>query len=131
MPFTNPLVTVPGGRIAKASLSYRRNKRAKVKGMPNLVIGIPKDIAAGLVKSGDAFTMLLGDGADKGKAHLVRTDRDDGAVATVLRGSVVLRFGHVPMLGSDAAEKEAIELQPLDGGFGFELELPKWFAGRI
>lgn len=131
MPFTNALVTVPGSRTARASMSYRRNRRSKLRGMPNLVIGIPKCLAGDTVKSGDYFRILLGDGDDAGKARIARCNGggDDAAAATVLRGSVVLRFGHVPILGADAAEKETIELHLVDDGF--ELELPKWFAGRI
>ena len=128
MAFKEVLVTVRGDKITAATISYRRNKRAKTKGPPNLIIGIPSSIAAGSVTDGDCYQMLLGDGADAGRARIVRCADGGGPRAHVLRGSVTFRFGHVPSLGPDAADKETLSVERIDDGF--ELELPKWFNGR-
>ena len=68
-----------------------------------------------------------GDGA--GRARLARSYDSQGANARLFRGAVTFRFGHVPMLGTDAAEKEPIEVHMADGDF--EFELPKWFSARV
>lgn len=108
------------GKGKQASISYRRNQRS---GIPRLIISIPKVIAADTIGVNDCFRLQLGTGGDKGKARLVRIK--GGTPVCIQRGGVTLRFGFVPMLGNSAAEKEEIEIRPID--LGFEFDLPAWF----
>lgn len=127
MPFV-PVETVQGASNAVlTSISYRRpwrkNKSAEI--LPRLVIGIPKALAGGFtVAVTDRFAINLGTGCDAGKVHIVRSSTG-GGTAKEFKGAVTFRFGFIPMLGSDAAEKEFVISKPIRDGF--EITLPPWF----
>jgi hypothetical protein len=135
MPFT-VLPTILGKQAAafktKGSLSYRRLKYktgAKQRD-PKLLISIPKYFTEGMnIKKGDRFVLLVGDGDDSGKARLIRSTNGEGSLVAVFSGCVSLRFGFVPMLGHDAAEKEDIDVRRCDNGF--EIDLPSWFIAKV
>jgi hypothetical protein len=116
----------------KGSLSYRRLKYktgAKQRD-PRLLISIPRAFTDGMtITKGDRYVLLVGDGDDTGKARLLRSTNGDGSKVQVFSGCVSLRFGFVPMLGHDAAEKEDIDVRQCEGGF--EIELPKWFMEKV
>jgi hypothetical protein len=135
MPFTVlPTILGKDGTVAKTkgALSYRRLKYktgAKQRD-PRLLISIPKFFTEGMtIKKGDRYELLIGDGADAGKARLIKSENGEGSRVQVFSGCVSLRFGFVPMLGHDAAEKEDIEVRQCDGGF--EIDLPKWFQAKV
>jgi hypothetical protein len=114
------------------SLSYRRLKYktgARMK-EPKLVISIPKHFTDGIViEKGDRYILMVGDGDDVGKARLMKSSNGEGSKVQVFAGSVSLRFGFVPMLGHDAAEKEDIDVRQVPGGF--EIDLPSWFSAKV
>lgn len=119
------IVTVPGSSPKRGSISYKRNHRKKSgRADPHLIVAIPKAIANGSVQPGDCYQLQLGSGDDAGKARLVKDKY--GIIAHVLRGGVTIRFGYVPRLGHDAAEKEEIDVRPLANG-EFEFDVPRWF----
>ncbi len=118
-------------RNISATISYRRSKRAKVHVRPSLTIGIPKaviDEALGL-KPSQFFVLTVGSGSDSGKARLIPADGLGVAVQIGVRGGATFRFGYVPYLGDDAAEKEFIGVRIHNDGF--ELDLPAWFKPQI
>lgn len=135
MPFT-VLPTIMGryGLPAKTrgSISYRRLKYktgAKMKD-PKLVINIPKAFTEGMtIVKGDRFVLMVGDGDDTGKAQLIKASNGEGSKVQVFAGCVSLRFGYVPMLGHDAAEKEDVDVRQVTGGF--EIDLPAWFSAKV
>lgn len=110
-----------------ASISYRRFGK-KLGGQPRLVIGIPKGIVGDCkLKDGMQFALTLGTGSDLGKLRIAGVDAG-GAGAKMLKGSVGFHFGFVPMLGTDAADKEFVEAKLLPGKDPvFELIAPPWF----
>lgn len=114
------------------SLSYRRLKYktgAKMKD-PKLVITIPRHFTEGVdINKGDRFILMVGDGDDAGKARLMKSPNGEGSKVQVFSGSVSLRFGFVPMLGHDAAEREDIDVRQVPGGF--EIDLPSWFTAKV
>jgi hypothetical protein len=115
----------------KGSLSYRRVKYktgAKQKD-PRLLITIPKFFTTGMdIKKGDHFVLMIGDGEDVGKARLIKSTNGEGSRVAIFSGAVSLRFGYVPMLGHDAADKEDIDVRQCEGGF--EIDLPRWFTEK-
>jgi hypothetical protein len=129
MPF-ELLPTVPTAQHAThGSISYKRNSRSRnKKSPPRLIICVPRSLNNGSIERNDRISLLIGTGSDAGKAKLAKAK--DGALARVLRGgAILLRFGYVPMLGIDPAEREAIEVRP--NGDGFEFDLPPWFKGKV
>jgi len=135
MPFT-VLPTIigkqPGVCKTRGSLSYRRLKYKNGNKMrdPKLLISIPKYFTEGMsIKKGDLYVLLVGDGEDAGKARLIKSTKGEGSRVAVFSGCVSLRFGFVPMLGHDAAEKEEIDVRQCDGGF--EIDLPQWFNEKV
>jgi hypothetical protein len=115
----------------KGSLSYRRvkYKNGAKQRDPRLLITIPKAFTGGMdIKKGDHFVLLIGDGPDTGKARLIRSENGEGSRVAIFSGAVSMRFGFVPMLGHDAAEKEDVDVRQVEGGF--EIDLPQWFAAK-
>jgi len=116
----------------KGSLSYRRLKYktgAKQKD-PRLLISIPRSFTQGMkINKGDRYILMIGDGDDAGKARLLKSPNGEGSRVQVFSGCVSLRFGYVPMLGHDAAEKEEIDVRQVEGGF--EIDLPQWFSAKV
>ena len=116
----------------KGSLSYRRLKYktgAKQRD-PKLLISIPRYFTEGMtIVKGDRYILMIGDGDDAGKARLLKSDNGGGSKVAVFSGCVSLRFGFVPMLGHDAAEKEDVEVRQCEGGF--EIDLPQWFNEKV
>jgi hypothetical protein len=131
MPF-EPLPTVPGEKQYRTcgSISCKRNSRAhNKKSVPRLIICLPAMVNNGMIKKNDRVGLLIGTGNDTGKARLVK-DNGGAAVAHVLRGGgILLRFGYVPMLGADAAEREELDFRAVGGNF--EFDLPLWFKGKL
>lgn len=111
-----------------ASISYRRNdtKHGKSK-LPKLVIAIPKAMmGTNPISKSAKFALLIGTGADKGRGRIVPiVPTEEGINPTVFVGGLVFRFGHVPMLGDNAAAKEDMALRLLEPGW--EFDLPAWF----
>ena len=116
----------------KGSVSYRRLKYktgAKQRD-PKLLISIPKYFTEGMtITKGDRYILLIGDDEDEGKARIIKSTNGEGSKVQVFSGCVSLRFGFVPMLGHDAAEKEDVEVRLCDGGF--EIDLPVWFKEKV
>lgn len=110
-------------RGTMASISYKRNKRAKYIAHPLLVIGIPKVLSQGSDWSG-SWALALGKDDDQGKARIVKSAQGIKA-KTHSQGGVIFRFGYVSYLGSSTAAKEYITARRVDGGI--EIDLPPWF----
>jgi hypothetical protein len=132
MPFA-PLETVTKKLIEiRASISYMRrrmregkNKRHPHEYTPRLVIGIPKGVVTAPKKAAaQTYVFQIGSGNDAGKARLLPSDK--GIAPRDLKGGLVFRFGYVPMLGNNIADRELVEVKALAGG-GFEIALPAWF----
>ena len=75
-------------------------------------------------KANQRYALQVGTGADVGKAR-IEPITAGGVTPSIVKGGVTFRFGYVPMLGSDAAEKEFIEARATKTGF--EIDLPPWF----
>jgi len=115
----------------KGSISYRRlkYKNGARQEDPRLLITIPKAFTQGMtIAKGDRYVLMIGDGPDAGKARLIKSDDGEGSKVAIFSGAVSMRFGFVPMLGHDAADKESVEVRQVDGGF--EIDLPVWFANK-
>lgn len=125
MPFEVIATIAKPMKDVQASISYRKNttKTGRSKN-PVLIIGIPKTVMGDFkAKKEQPFALSIGKGADAGKARI--SPATDGVAAKHLKGGLVFRFGYVPMLGSDAAEKEFVPVKYTGGNF--ELDLPAWF----
>jgi hypothetical protein len=125
---TLPTIAAPA-KDAMASISYRlpfsKHGRSKT---PRLIIGIPGPIAGNFKpKASQLFALQIGDGSDQGKARIV--EAGEGVSPRMLRGGAAFRFGYVPVLGQNAAEKEYVAAKAIKGGF--ELTLPKWFVAAL
>lgn len=125
MPFDDLEFVAAPMKAVQASISYRRigtrNGRSK---MPKLIIGLPAAVLTGFKpKESQLFTLQVGSGADAGKARIVPAT--EGVKAMVRRGGATFRFGYVPMLGDDQAEKEFVAVKATKDGF--EIVLPAWF----
>lgn len=131
MPF-EPLPTVPAQKQLKdvGSISYKRNARSRnKKSPPRLIICVPTIVNNGYIHKSDRVALLIGSGDDAGRAQL-RKGKEGAAVAHVLRGGgIMLRFGYVPMLGVDQAEREELDFRT--NGDGFEFDLPPWFKAKV
>lgn len=122
-------IVTEADRAVLASLSYRKARLKGGDARPRLVLGIPKRAMDGKkVKAEQAFALLIGDGNDKGKARVIFAATGP-AMRQLKTGGASIRFGFVPMLGNDAAEKEFIGIRAIEHGGhpAFELDLPKWF----
>lgn len=121
-------VTKPA-KESRPSISYMRFRSPKdpdnmKKRLPKLFIGIPKGMLSGFKpKQGELYEFYVGTGKDAGKARIVPGKA--GISACVLKHAVAFRFGYVPMLGDEIADKEFVDGVAIDGGF--ELTLPAWF----
>jgi hypothetical protein len=131
MPF-EPLPTVPSDKQLKTSgsISYKRNSRARnKKSPPRLIICLPAVVNNGAIRKDDRVELMVGTGPDIGRAKLVKS-KDGAALAHALRGGgILLRFGYVPLLGTDPAEREPLDFRPDSDGFLFDL--PPWFKGKV
>lgn len=97
---------------------------------PKLRISIPKHFTEGMtIQKGDRYILMVGDGDDAGKARLVKSANHEGTKVQIFSGCVTLRFGYVPMLGHDAADKEDIDVRQVPEGF--EIDLPEWFRAKV
>jgi hypothetical protein len=131
MPF-EPLPTVPSGRQALTcgSISYKRNSRSRnKKSPPRLIICLPAMVNNGTIKKHDRVGLLIGTSGDTGKARLVKSNGGAALAHTLRGGAILLRFGYVPMLGLDSAEREELDFRV--NGEGFEFDLPTWFRGKV
>ena len=128
MPFDNLEFIAKAEKDSCASISYRRSSSKRGGGRPRLVIGLPRAVCDGaVIKPGQLFTLQLGTGDDAGKGRIVPTT-SGGVQCKLLKGGAVFRFGFVPMLGTDAAEKEFVAVRQLPKSTGgFEVDLPAWF----
>lgn len=119
------------GAKTQGSISYRRlkYKNGAKQREPRLLITIPRHFTGGMtIQKGDRFTLWIGDGEHSGKARLLRSENGEGSRVAIFSGAVSMRFGFVPMLGHDAADKEEIDVRQVEGGF--EIDLPEWFAAK-
>lgn len=129
MPFE--VVSTVSGRQneTQATISYRKiiTKSGRAK-LPRLIIGIPAAVVngGGKLKANATFALKVGTGADKGKARILPAP--EGVTARLLKGGITFRFGYLPMLGTDQAEREFVEARSIDGGF--EIDLPAWFKAE-
>lgn len=129
MPFEYLATVTRPAKISKPSISYMRFRSPKDpdnmrKALPKLIIGIPKGMVSGFKpKEGELYEFHVGTGKDSGKARIV--PGKNGITANVLKNAVAFRFGYVPMLGDEIADKEFVDGAAIDGGF--ELTLPPWF----
>lgn len=111
-----------GGKTS-ASIGYRRHgEKGK---LPVLIVTVPVRLVNGF-KHGpdDRFQLHLGSGNDQGKARIVRSPV--GVKVKPFKHHLIFRFGYVPMLGTDQAAKEDIEVKFLPP-HSFEIKLPPWF----
>lgn len=129
MPFEHlPTITKPA-KESRPSISYMRFRTTKdpdniVKRLPKLIIGIPKGMISGFKpKKDELYEFHVGTGKDAGKARIV--PGKNGISACMLKNAVAFRFGYVPMLGDEIADKEFVDGSAIEGGF--ELVLPAWF----
>jgi hypothetical protein len=124
-------------RASTGSISYTRGPAKGKKLRPKLIVSIPSGLVAqanvrGLkAETADKmhFAFMLGDGANAGVARItfVGEGGGSGVTARFFKGSLVFRFGYVPLLGDDAAAREDLEgITPLVGQ-GWEFVLPAWF----
>jgi hypothetical protein len=110
-------------RDTLVSISYRRNntKNGRSKN-PTLIVGVP--MASGFKPKGNqTFGFFVGSGADAGKAAI--RPHADGVTASGFKNGFVLRFGFVPALGYDAADKEFVKFQATTDSLS--IALPAWF----
>lgn len=125
MPF-EILETIPrDSRQPMASVSYER--RGKKNALPQLIVAIPTTLA-GICKR-ERFRFDIGTGADAGKARvsgLAKGVPGTSAPGTMMKHSLVIRFGEVPALGDDAAAKEPCAVRKIDDNT-WEIDLPPWF----
>lgn len=115
-------------KCTMASIGYRRETRKGAdKNRPRLVIRIPKSLTESFKpKPGQRFVLALGNGNDIGKARILpAVNGDTGSLAYCKEGSAVFNFGFVPLLGTDAADLDHVEVKPIQNGF--EIDLPPWF----
>jgi hypothetical protein len=132
MPFDVLPTIVAETRKTYGSISYKRNARSKnKKSPPRLIICLPALLNNGLIHDGDRVQLLVGSGKDAGHGLLVKANgKGDGITAHSIRGgAILLRFGYVPMLGSDPAEREPLDFQAVAEGLMFPL--PPWFKGHV
>lgn len=126
MPF-EALAIVPKVKPhSRASISYMRHTHegSKLRPPPKLIVGIPRGILGTFKPKKDAlYEFHVGTGKDVGKARIVAGK--DGVAPSIMKYFVAFRFGFVPTLGEDIADKEFVDSRPVDGGF--EIDLPAWF----
>ena len=114
---------------ARASISYMRtthkNRPAdKPKPLPRLIVTIPRAmLGAFKPKETALYEIHLGTGKDTGKARILPGAA--GVAPSMCRYYIGFRFGFVPVLGDEIADRESVEGRPVDGGF--EIDLPAWF----
>lgn len=143
MPFEDLITVAAAPKDAMASISYRRAEIGKkLNPHPKLIVGIPakycphnkastpgkKDAAKVGSMTPGLWSFMVGTGTDAGKARIMPSAT--GVHGRILRaGSMAFRFGFVPMLGKDAADKEFVDVRTVmsDKGMGFEIDLPPWF----
>lgn len=130
MAFKTKLVSVFKVKVdGKPSVSYRRFDTKAGKAKPKLIIGVPGALLSKFKsKDGDRFSLMIGDGADAGKAMIVK-DKDGlagGRKFGLGEGCWTFRFGFVPMLGSAAAEKETVDLVA-ESADSIIITMPPWF----
>lgn len=126
MPFEPMHTVVKQTRPLMASISYRKFDTKKGRGKPpRLLIAIPTTVSGAFApKSNDTFEFHIGTGEDIGKARIM--PGRDGVIPTHFMHAWVFRFGFVPLLGHDAADKEQVDVKMI-GKDTFEIALPKWF----
>lgn len=127
MPF-EALETIPRDKhVPMASISYERPARGKNKLLPRLIVAIPTTLA-GMCKP-VRFVIEIGTGADAGKARVTGVPKGVAGVTspgTMMKNSLVIRFGEVPALGTDAAAKEACRVEKVQDHI-WDITLPAWF----
>lgn len=118
----------------KPSISYRRRKTKKrltpnPDTPPALIIGVPSVLLSKFKnKDGDRYVLMLGDGPDAKKAMIVK-DKDGACKAAHFGrppGCFSFRFGYLPMMGMNAAEKEFVEVVA-ETADSITITLPAWF----
>jgi hypothetical protein len=82
----------------KGGAEYDRNK---VK--PRLTITVPTSI---FISKAERFLLLVGTGADAGKARIKATKDKKGVKPSEFKAHLILRFGHVPKLGDEIFDGE-------------------------
>lgn len=141
MPFEDLVTIANPPKDVLASISYRRNTFGKKPNPhPKLIIGIPAKFCPQSKSTGPKkgekaptaptvmWTFQVGTGDDAGLARIVPADV--GVQARALRGgALAFRFGYVPALGKDAADKDYVPISNIttSKGPGFEIKLPDWF----
>lgn len=127
MPFENLEFVKGQSKSLRASISYKRQRTKNQDILPRLTIGIPGSIVGDKKpEPSQAFALQLGSGKDAGRLRIVPVS-GGGVRARSIRSGLTFFFGHIPLLGADAAEKEFVEARALPDGKGFELDLPAWF----
>lgn len=129
MPFEQVPTVAKAPKATQCSISYMRlthsdAKNDRPKRLPRLIIGIPRGILGNFKPNKDKlYELHVGTGKDAGKARIIPGGA--GVAPSTLKYCVVFRFGFVPMLGDEIADKEFINGRAIDGGY--EIDLPAWF----
>lgn len=129
MPFQAIETVTKTAKATQASISYMRvthadAKRDRPRPLPRLIVGIPRGILGAFKPHKDKlYEFHVGTGKDAGKARIVLGV--NGVTPSVLKHFIAFRFGYVPMLGDEIADKEFVNGRAIDGGY--EIDLPAWF----
>lgn len=135
MPFDEVEIITRENEPPTALVTYMRPARKAAKGenydrtgvRPRLYITIPTTIC-GAAKS-KKFKLMLGSGADKGKARIMG---DDGAKIGVkpheFKYAFRFNFGYVPKFGDDIFDDERVPVRRISAEV-FEFDLPTCLKG--
>lgn len=122
--------------LNRVSVGYRRPPQNGKRGTekvfevkPRLKIGVPRTIA-GRFDPTQRYDLLFGTGPDAGKTRVAVAVNGCGRYGRAGLGGGVFKFGYVPALSMDAAEKEFVDFLVLDpaqhDGAVLELFGPAW-----
>lgn len=127
MPFEAVATEPRVARQARPSISYMRQSsehRAIKNRLPRLNVSIPRAVLGAFKPNGTTtYEFHIGTGKDVGKARIV--PGKNGVRALQMKHCVGFRFGYVPKLGDEIADREYVEGRPVEGGY--EIDLPAWF----
>lgn len=125
-------------RGTKISISYKRwgakSGKAREGSRPRLMISLTVEVAKllGIKKQSEPWAILIGSGDMAGTARFLPHPKGTG-LGVLIGRCPSLRFGFVPMLGTNAAALEYIDYRIVDHPNGkttvkaLEIVLPAWF----